>query len=377
MKFSVVGDIMLSRLIGQKFEQTSYDIVDYKVVDVLKDSDYVIANLESPILNKKLKNSDHLVFNANSKALKQFDYINFFSLSNNHINDCDSKGIEDSISALDELKFDHNGVFTKEYHPHTFSKNDSKFAIFTCTDMMNIAIKHHYKVPDVNDTFLIESLKEYKSNGYIIIMYAHMGQLFTRFPNPIIRDYARKYCDAGADIVLSVHPHVLGGIEEYNGKKIIYSLGDFVMDGSSFRRRRSCILNFEYSFSEKKFINFEMIPTYVNKNLITILAPEDQKKKAIKSWLYISENLKSINFEKYPEKYKFLYKKEIILHNSSTIRFLIKNIGLIGFLKLLLKRMDEVKMMFKWILTDRSKFTRDDDAILDNRKKFSSKDLFN
>lgn len=377
MKFSVLGDIMLSRLIGQKFEQTSYDIVDYKVVDVLKESDYVIANLESPILNKKLKNSDHLVFNANSKALKQFDYVNFFSLSNNHINDCNSKGIEDSINALDEMKFDHNGVFTKKYHPHTFSKNDSKFAIFTCTDMMNVAIKHHFKVPDVNDTFLIESLKEYKSNGYIIIMYAHMGQLFTRFPNPIIRDYARKYCDAGADIVLSVHPHVLGGIEEYNGKKIIYSLGDFVMDGSSFRRRRSCIMNFEYSFSERKFVNFEMIPTYVNKNLITILAPEDQKKKAIKSWLYISENLKSINFEKYPDKYKSLYKKEIVLHNLSTIRFLIKNIGVIGLLKLLLKRMDEVKMMFKWILTDRSKFTRDDDAILDNRKKFTSKDLFN
>ena len=46
MKFSVVGDIMLSRLIGQKFEETNYSIVNEKVKKRLDESDYIIANLE-------------------------------------------------------------------------------------------------------------------------------------------------------------------------------------------------------------------------------------------------------------------------------------------------------------------------------------------
>ena len=61
MKFSVVGNIMLSRLIGQKYEETEYSIVKEEVKKRLKESDYVIANLESPILNKE--GFDHLVFN--------------------------------------------------------------------------------------------------------------------------------------------------------------------------------------------------------------------------------------------------------------------------------------------------------------------------
>jgi len=203
-----------------------------------------------------------------------------------------------------------------------------------------------------------------------------MGQLFSRYPNPIIRKVSKKYCDNGADVVLTVHPHVIGGIEDYNGKKICYSLGDFVMDGSSYRRRRSCIIDFDFNFVSKTFENFRMTPTFVNKDLLTVFAPDKQEKIANKSWLNISKKLKITSISKYESLYKFLYKHEIFKHNLSTIRYIVDNKGLIGFLKLFIKRFAEVKMMLKWLATDRSKITRDDDAILENRKKITSKELF-
>lgn len=376
MKISVLGDIMLSRLIGAKYEKTNYNIVSEDVKQKLRQSDYVIANLESPILDADV-DFDHLVFNAKKETLTQFDFVDFFSLANNHINDCGEKGINDSIKALDKLDFDYNGVFIEEYKPFVFEKNSQKFAIFTCTDMMNIPIKHSLKVPKINDKFIIKLLNQYKEEGYVNIMYAHMGQLFTRYPNPLIREISRSYCDNGADIVLTVHPHVLGGTENYNGKKIIYSLGDFVMDGSSYRRRRSCIIDFDYNFELKSFDNFKMTPTYVDKDLVTVFADLKHTKIAIKSWKKITSKLNKIKYSKYSSNYKLLYKYEILNHNLSTIRFIIDNKGFKEFVRLFIYRFNEVKMMFKWIIDDRSKLTKDDDAILEDRKKITSKELFN
>lgn len=377
MKFSVVGDIMLSRLIGQKFEETNYSIVNEKVKKRLDESDYIIANLESPILNKG-GDFDHLVFNAKKEVLNDFKFIDFFSLANNHINDCDVEGINDTINALKDFNFDYNGAYLEgeEYEPSTLINGNDKFAIFCCTDMMNVPIKGTYKVPNINDDFILLLLKKYKDDGYMNIVYAHMGQLFTRYPNPIIRTLSKKFCDYGADVVLTVHPHVLGGIEEYKEKKIIYSLGDFVMDGSSYRRRRSCIIDFEYNRESKSFEKFKMTPTFVDSNLQTIFAPEKQKKIALKSWQKITNNLKKYSDKNYGKRYKFYYKIEIINHNLSTIRYIIDHKGLTGFFKLIFKRFDEVKMMFRWIASDRSKITKDDDAILEDRKKMTSKELF-
>ena len=70
--------------------------------------------------------------------------------------------------------------------------------------MMNIPINHSFKVPDIEDPFIFELLKKFSSNGYINIMYAHMGQLF-QDTKPNNKGVCKKYCDFGADIVLTVH----------------------------------------------------------------------------------------------------------------------------------------------------------------------------
>jgi hypothetical protein len=119
-----------------------------------------------------------------------------------------------------------------------------------------------------------------------------------------------------------------------------------------------------------------MIPTFVNKELETIFAPPKHKKIAINGWLNISKKLNSLSKAKYNSKYRFLYKFEILNHNISTIAYILNHKGFVFFFKLIFKRLDEVKMMFRWIVYDRSKITKDDDAILENRKKQTSKELF-
>ncbi len=197
--------------------------------------------------------------------------------------------------------------------------------------------------------------------------------LFTRFPNPITYDYLHSCVDAGTDLIVTVHSHCLGGMETYKGVPIFHSLGDFVMDGSSYRRRESCILNI--TIDDNKKITWNMIPVKINKELTTVLAEGKTKKRMIKSYDFVINQINK-NKSNYTSFFKRQYNREILYHSLSTLKFLLKSKGFLGLIKILIKRIDEVKRTILWSVRDRSKEQRDDDAIKPDRKRFSQEELF-
>ena len=68
-----------------------------------------------------------------------------------------------------------------------------------------------------------------------MVVYVHWGKEKAVTPEEYQQTMGRQYIDAGADLVIGSHPHVLQGIEYYQGKPIVYSLGNFVF-GSSIPR---------------------------------------------------------------------------------------------------------------------------------------------
>lgn len=60
--------------------------------------------------------------------------------------------------------------------------------------------------------------------------YFHWGIEYTKDPTKVQQQVAHAAIDAGADIVLGNHPHWTQAIEEYRGKLIIYSFGNFIFD---------------------------------------------------------------------------------------------------------------------------------------------------
>jgi poly-gamma-glutamate synthesis protein (capsule biosynthesis protein) len=77
-----------------------------------------------------------------------------------------------------------------------------------------------------------------------VIAYIHWGIEREETPNDLQKNLARQLIDAGADLVIGAHPHVLQGIEYYKGKPIIYSLGNFIF-GSSIPRTALLKVTFE------------------------------------------------------------------------------------------------------------------------------------
>lgn len=375
MKLTFIGDVMLGRMIGSKYAKFPYQVVSEELTTKAREVDYVIANLESPVVRTAKTEGDHLQFKGNPDVLDTLRWIDAFSLSNNHINDCGSLGMEETVSILEEKGFKHNGLFEKEYKPLVFEKGYEKIAVVTITDMMNIPFADDCKWQTlrVGEERVMDILKNLHDQDYCVILYAHIGILFSRYPNPVTYEYLHKCVDVGADIVVTAHSHCLGCMEYYKGVPIFHSLGDFVMDGNSFRRRRSGMLSM--TIEGKKVTDWEVIPAEINRDYETVEPSEKVSRKMLADFAEVSAKLAN-HSDNYANFFKWQYKKEMMLHTSSTLSYLMKTRGVGGMFKMVFQRFEEVGRMFKWVAKDRSKDQRDDDAIRADRKRFTDEELF-
>jgi poly-gamma-glutamate synthesis protein (capsule biosynthesis protein) len=80
---------------------------------------------------------------------------------------------------------------------------------------------------------ITSAINDLRANGAdLIIAYYHWGTETHYRASANQRALGRFTIDAGADLVLGAHPHVIQGIEEYNGKNIVYSLANFSFGGN-------------------------------------------------------------------------------------------------------------------------------------------------
>ena len=372
---SIIGDIMLGRLVGTKYAQTPYKVVTEELEKQARDAEYVIANLESPVVRTAETEGDHMQFRGNPDVLDQLKWIDAFSVSNNHVNDCGNLGVDETVSILEEHGFKHNGLFKEEYQPLLIEEGEEKIALVTITDMLNIPFAEDcpWHVLRVGDPQVMTILKKWHDKGYCVLLYAHIGILFSRYPNPISYDYLHQCVDAGADIIVTAHSHCLGCMESYKGVSIFHSLGDFVMDGNSFRRRRSGVLRMTIEGGKLK--DWKIIPAEIDVNYVTGVPTERTGRKMLKEFKVVSDKLAN-HSESYANFFKWQYKKEMINHTTSTLSFLVKTRGIGGMLKMIFIRFEEVGRMFTWMTKDRSKDQRDDDTIRADRKKITQSELF-
>lgn len=359
-----LGDIMLGRFVAEKYSEHPYQLLDQNLLNKLQAADVRVANLESPVFNGD--SEDSLRFAAKPKLLDQFKWVNCFSLSNNHINDFGTQGMIETIAALDAKEIGHNGLYGDGYKPFMIDKGVERIAVITCADMMNYEFSEDcpYKTLRVNQSEEIQKyILDYKAMGFFVILYAHVGMLFTRFPNPVIRDFVHNMVDIGADCIVTAHPHCLGGYELYKDKLIVYSLGDFLMDGASIRRREAGVLSLEVEGNKIKKWSIE--PVFTDDELTVHLAQGKRKERLLNGFRDVSDKIKK-NETNYASFYKRQYKKELLAHSMSTVSFEYHKRGLFGLLRTLYKRIGAVGSMAKRVFTDRSKMSYDADAVSDN-----------
>jgi poly-gamma-glutamate synthesis protein (capsule biosynthesis protein) len=215
-----------------------FDYPYTSVKSFLQDADYTIANLESPITKRGVEQKKEYVYRSPPEALPAFKEAGFdlVNLANNHIMDYGVDGLLDTFDYLDQagIKRVGAGRNAKEaFQPVIVEKKGIKIAFVAFSKVVpNADWKAGKDRPGVADTYALEmpiaSIQQAKSMADIVIVIAHWGIERNDMPEAYQKEYARKYIDAGADLIIGGHPHVLQGFESYKGKWIAYSVGNFL-----------------------------------------------------------------------------------------------------------------------------------------------------
>lgn len=269
------GDIMLSRTVNAKMEKyQDYSWPFSKIANLFQEADLAIANLESPFL----KEANYQVltgsfsFKANPESVSGLVVSGFdvLSLANNHILNQGKKGIEDTRSILEENEIEYSGL--KDHNLVIKESKNIKFAFLTYTyndDSQLVASMS-------NLDNLEQDIAQAKQNADVVIVMMHAGTEYVREPNKQQTNFAHAAIDYGADLVVGHHPHWPQVIEEYQGKKIIYSLGNLVFD-QMWSQETSAGLIAKIFFQGTQITRIEYIPIIITDYGQAQLMPEGEQ----------------------------------------------------------------------------------------------------
>lgn len=244
VKLSFAGDIIFSGKAGALLEQKGYDY-SYSALDgMFKKDDLTVVNLETPITTRGVgAKNKQFVFKGPPKALDALKAagVDAVNLANNHTLDQGEEGLLDTLKHLGERGIPHVGAgrnSQEAYSAQYFERNGIKIALLGFTRVMPvIEWKAEAGKPGLASVYdSAEGLKAIaaaKQKADIVVVVVHWGRERMEQYDKTQQALGHSFIDAGADLVMGGHPHVLQGIEPYKGKWIAYSTGNFIFTRGS------------------------------------------------------------------------------------------------------------------------------------------------
>jgi poly-gamma-glutamate synthesis protein (capsule biosynthesis protein) len=252
LTIAFTGDILLDRGVRQQIESQGIEsIFDKKSDSVFRCSNLVVGNLECPATTLRTPMMKKFVFRAEPEWLEALRAHGFthLNLANNHSVDQGRRGLVDTWHNVEQYGMVPVGVgntMAEAAQPVLLAEYPRKVWLLASLQMPLEHFPYLPEAPSVNqesiDSMLvrIRALRMEDSSA-VILVSLHWGQEHTLVPTPMQRRIAHRLIDAGADALICHHTHTLQTIEEYHGKYIYYSLGNFIFDQERDINRRTCI----------------------------------------------------------------------------------------------------------------------------------------
>lgn len=235
------GDVSFGRLRGNRLlREPERD--DFATVRRIMDpADLRFVNLESTISDQGETQSpiNKLVFTAPpvaAAALARAD-IDIVALANNHAWDYGREALFETFERLDAAGVAYVGAgksLEEAYAPRVVEAAGYRIAFVAVTAIWNQEIEPHpgkQYIADAEREPLVAAVKKARAMADVdfVVVSHHGGYEYVDQPHEQTRELLRAAIDAGADAVIGHHPHVLQRVAFYQGKPILYSLGNFLM----------------------------------------------------------------------------------------------------------------------------------------------------
>lgn len=263
-------------------------IYSSSLLNVLKDKDLSIMNLEAPLTNcikaiKKIGNN----IKSEPQTVQHIKegFFDVVCLSNNHIRDFGDKGVLDTIDIckLNKIKTVGAGLNLNEAQKALrINIKDKKISILNYSEQeFNIATNKKAGANPYNIISTYYDIKTEKSlNDYLIVIY-HGGIEYQYYPTPEIVKNFKFMIDAGADCIISHHTHRYSGYIFYNNKPILFGLGN-LLSPTKNKVKDEWLTGIIASISfDKNDISVEIIPTVMSTEFNSVDLCSDKTKNII------------------------------------------------------------------------------------------------
>jgi poly-gamma-glutamate synthesis protein (capsule biosynthesis protein) len=268
---------MLARSVGDRIIADGPGVPFGGVADFLQGADIAIANLECAISDRGEPAPKGFTFRAPPAATDALAAggIDVVSLANNHTFDYGPAAFADTEAALEARGIAHAGAgpnAAAARAPTVLNRNGLRIAFLSYVDVpiewrgfdtrQWEATATTPGVAWLNVDQMQADVRAAREGSDLVVVLMHFGHENEYAPNDTQRAQARAAIDAGAALVIGHHPHVLQAAEWYGNGLIVYSLGNFVFDGTDNPTKESAV--FLADLTEAGVVSYRFIPVTID-----------------------------------------------------------------------------------------------------------------
>ncbi|KAA3648807.1 MAG: CapA family protein [Chloroflexi bacterium] len=284
------GVIVPARCVQAAIDESGDPDYPYEAVrDIIQEADLAIGTLNATISDFPPKTGCGPTFvlvgdsrNADALANAGFDAM---SVATNHIkncgpSNCGDRAFFDTLENLERVGIEYVGAgdnLEEAEQPIVLTANGIRFGIVSLGQLEELAFAGEDTpgIAVLTEESLTAAIKAVQSFSDVVIAMPHWGPETSPNPNASQQKLAQVAVDAGADVVVGNHTHVVQAIEEIEGIPVFYGLGNFVFDQTWSRETQQAVILI-LTFEGTEFVEYELIPTHVDGEGHVTIADEDE-----------------------------------------------------------------------------------------------------
>jgi len=274
------GDVMLSRAVGSRMEkQKDWSLPFHLIAETLRNADLRYCNLECPVSDRG-RNLHHLYsFRADPRVIEGLQATGFdvVSQANNHTYDWGPEALLDSVERLRAAGIRPVGAgqnIMAAHYPLLVNVGSLRIAFLAYVDIDPKEATAGVNRPGVawlDPAQVLADIRLARPLADLLVVCPHWGVEYALQPTRDQVELAHQIIDAGADMIVGSHPHVVQPLEKYRDHWIAYSLGNFVFDQQGPATHRGLML--KATVFDKRIIDVTPIAISINSHYQAILAP--------------------------------------------------------------------------------------------------------
>ena len=232
------GDIRWESVLRQRLDDPESALEPIR--SELAAADLTVVNLETAITTRGEPEDKEFTFRAPPAAFEALAAagVDVASMGNNHGVDFGPDGLSDTLAAIDDAPLAVVGIgrdAAQAFGPHVVTIRGTSVAVIGATQV-NDPTSRNFPAGEgragvasaVDPQRLVAAVKQARRTSDVVVVYLHWGEELNQCPTSKQEDLARRLADAGADVVIGTHAHMLLGAGWLGRTYVGYGLGNFV-----------------------------------------------------------------------------------------------------------------------------------------------------